>query len=178
MGIRVGGPMVRHPRRKLCFACKSNVHRDCELHMNDGAVDALDFVHVYCECPCKGEVFEGARLIDLVEALRKSLSEVSKRAHEKLSKEQQQHDEILTLGKKSIKLIEEFIESYVDDEGGLLVRGRAVTWEKGVRILVDSFQRAKMDMESGLDEDEDEDEDEDGVSGFQDEDWLSRGHGS
>jgi hypothetical protein len=56
-----------------CRACQKDKHRDCDLHMNDGAGDAEDFVAVSCACPCEGEV--RGKLIDLVAALRRDADE-------------------------------------------------------------------------------------------------------
>ena len=52
-----------------CRGCQKNKHRDCDLHMNDGAGDAEDFIDVNCSCPCGGEVY--GDLIDLVAGLRR-----------------------------------------------------------------------------------------------------------
>lgn len=64
-----------------CSTCTSNKHRSCCRHMNDGAVDAEDFISgpfTDCACPCRGRVpKEGGRLIDLVEYLNATIEELS-----------------------------------------------------------------------------------------------------
>jgi hypothetical protein len=59
--------------RDRCHDCRLNKHAGCDLHMNDGAGDAEDFVAVSCACPCEGEV--RGKLIDLVAALRRDADE-------------------------------------------------------------------------------------------------------
>lgn len=58
-----------------CRSCREGVHADCWLHINDGAVDALDFSNVDCECPCNGDVYKPDHygLIELISELRHEL---------------------------------------------------------------------------------------------------------
>ena len=48
-----------------CVSCRKGQHQDCDNHMNDGAVDALDFVNVYCACEHTDEQYWGEPAIDV-----------------------------------------------------------------------------------------------------------------
>lgn len=65
-----------------CRDCKLGQHDQCDIHMNDNAVDALDFINVSCDCPCEGDVRspEHHGLIELIVELREELS----RAHDEI----------------------------------------------------------------------------------------------
>lgn len=49
----------RHEHRPppKCMFCAIGRCEDCDHHINDGAVDALDFIDVYCECDCNGGIY-------------------------------------------------------------------------------------------------------------------------
>lgn len=59
---------------KKCLMCQGNRHIDCEHHINDGAVDASEFVNTKCECPCEGDVHSAGGLIGLVGDLRRQIA--------------------------------------------------------------------------------------------------------
>lgn len=49
-----------------CIACRGENHEECDMHMNDGAVDALDFVNIrMCECDHTDEEYWGEKMPDL-----------------------------------------------------------------------------------------------------------------
>jgi hypothetical protein len=52
--VKVNADGKRDP--VICISCARNKHKMCDLHMNDGAFDALDFIHVRCDCFCKGQI--------------------------------------------------------------------------------------------------------------------------
>lgn len=73
MPLKRGFPHQENERRKRfswCAECADGRHVDCDFHMNDGAVDAMDFVRVSCECPCQGEIRPSFDLLDLIAHLR------------------------------------------------------------------------------------------------------------
>lgn len=43
---------------KRCRQCALGNHAECDHHMNDSAVDALDFVNVRCICQCHDDGWE------------------------------------------------------------------------------------------------------------------------
>lgn len=52
--VKVNADGKRDP--VICISCARNKHKMCDLHMNDGAFDALDFIHVKCDCFCEGKI--------------------------------------------------------------------------------------------------------------------------
>lgn len=96
-----------------CLFCMRNRHRDCELHINDGAVDALDFVPVRCDCPCKGRVY--GRLIDLVQELNEQIA-----AHQEDQKRWYDRERVLEKQVLSTRdAVEQLLTYGYDDEGNV-----------------------------------------------------------
>lgn len=121
-----------------CFFCKRSKHADCELHVNDDAHDALDFVNVNCECPCQGEVPRpSGKLIDLVKVLREHTEQLVAEIDEK----EAEIKKLQSREAEAIVMLRDFFEEYVDDEGDLLGLSRNRSWHKGVEDLRDKFQK-------------------------------------
>lgn len=144
-----------------CLLCKRGKHADCELHVNDGAVDALDFVNVRCDCPCQGEVSRGGKLIDLVARLRESLED----AHGLLNQSDHQISDLQGRETEALIMLRDFFEEYVDDEGNLLGISKNRRWQVGLEEmhekyikLVDKITRTRYNPESGEYEETDEEE--------------------
>jgi hypothetical protein len=108
--LRRGVPSVSE-RPGSCVACRHKRHRECDLRLNEDAVDAQDFVDVSCKCPCEGEVT--GQLIDLVSALRAQLGSLNSVITEAQA---QEADELLIL-RSLVTNVEEFFQNSVDDEG-------------------------------------------------------------
>lgn len=111
--LRRGVPPVSERSAPLCFSCRKNRHRECDLHMNDGAVDAEEFVSVCCKCPCEGEVPAGGALIDLVARLREQIGVVEQGSTEV---DAVVNEEVRAL-RSLVTLTENFICNGINDEG-------------------------------------------------------------
>jgi hypothetical protein len=112
------------PMIKLCGKCETNLHRDCDLHRNDGSVGAEEFVGVRCDCACEGQVYAepGKRLIDLVARLRRQLEDDAD-AHSNALRAQ-----IVARRAAQIALAaaEANLDAMIDDEGDVIASRRPV----------------------------------------------------
>lgn len=108
--LRRGVPPVSE-RPARCADCRHNRHRMCDLRMNEGAVDAEDFISVSCKCPCEGEVT--GQLIDLVSTLRMQIKALNSVADEEKEQEGNEIDVLRSL----ITCVEEFFRTGINDEG-------------------------------------------------------------
>lgn len=111
-----------------CPACVRRRHGDCSRHINDGAVDAEEFIGGLlfdCSCPCGGRVPEGGQLIDLVEALVYKIKLGNVRV-ETLYAELQEE-------RKKLQRAHKILHSIIDDEGNADMRAfRQVLSQFGV----------------------------------------------
>lgn len=144
-------------RRRPCFACSKNLHRDCELHLNDGAVDALDFIDVNCNCPCKGRV--RTKLIDLVRALDTD----NKTMEDQIAELRQGQARVRQADSHLMVLLNDFFTEITDDEGNLLGLSRNRNWQRSVEELRQKYHQF---LNEGEEPEEGEDE----------EDWSAIGH--
>lgn len=108
--LRRGVPPVSE-RPARCVGCRHNKHRECDLRINEGAVDAEDFISVSCKCPCEGEVT--GQLIDLVSTLRLQIKALTSVADEEKEQEGNEIDVLRSL----ITCVEEFFQTGINDEG-------------------------------------------------------------
>lgn len=125
----------RAPR--WCYMCTSSKHGECELHINDGAVDAEEFISVHCACPCKGEVPEGSKLITLVADLRQQLEEVQAAyaAVGKVSADASSAHRAL------LRHIGEDLDNIFNDEGDGLQVSPQRNWLNTMRRMQDRYSR-------------------------------------
>lgn len=79
-------------RLTWCRSCQMSRHTECDHRMNDGAVDAQEFVSVPCKCPCEGQLREGELLIDLVAQLRQQIRDEQARQTEGILQEHALND--------------------------------------------------------------------------------------
>lgn len=96
---------------RWCLGCKANRHKECDKHINDGAVDALEFIDVRCDCPCEGEV--RGKLIDLVAQLRQEAATAAAAIEELGSALDWRSRQYRTLDAAIVR----FLERSTDDEG-------------------------------------------------------------
>lgn len=96
---------------RRCLGCKANRHKECDLHINNGAVDAEEFIFVVCDCPCEGEV--RGKLIDLVAELRQEAATAAAAIEELGSALDWRSRQYRTLDAAVVR----FLEVSVDDEG-------------------------------------------------------------
>lgn len=117
MPLKRGFPHKANEKRKRftwCPRCVEGRHVGCDLHMNDGAFDAMDFVHVSCECPCEGEIRESFSLLDLIARLRgderNTTSVAQKEAQDRIAVEN-------TLYEAADLIMVDLHNALIDDEG-------------------------------------------------------------
>lgn len=117
--------------------CTSSKHGECETHINDGAVDAEDFIFVSCACPCKGEVPEGSKLITLVADLRQQLEEVQA-AYSAVGKVSA---DASSAHRALLRHIGEDLEDIFNDEGDGLQVSPQRNWLNTMRKMQDRYSR-------------------------------------
>lgn len=157
-------------RRTRCLMCTSNKHSECDLHMNDGAVDAEDFVHVSCDCPCNGEVEPGGKLIDLVAVLRDEIADLE----EKSSAGAAESEQTARAHRALLAQIGNYLDEIFDDEGDGLSVSPYRTWLKTLRALQDRYVRTLAEFPLTVSGEPPQDEDEDPLA-WHEEDDLSPG---
>lgn len=156
-------------RRALrCKMCASNKHGECDLHINDGAVDAEEFISVSCACPCEGEVQQGGKLIDLVAVLREDLSNW-KRLYEASGRVATDHS---NAHRALLRQIGEYLEEIFDDEGDGLQVSPHRNWLKTMRALQDRYVRtlAEYPLDARPDEPGEDDQEEDPLDYYPEDD--------
>lgn len=116
-------------RARWCWVCRIDNHADCDQHMNDSAVDALDFITVRCDCPCEGEVPEGGKLIALVKDLRQDKGGWEMRYEELYRKSRSRNESPLAA------TIQKFLDEWITDEGRLLNVSENRNWQRGLGEL-------------------------------------------
>lgn len=79
--------------------------------MNEGAVDAEEFIDVSCKCPCEGEVT--GQLIDLVSVLRLRIRALASL----MSEEKEQDGNEVDILRALMTSVEEFFQTGINDEG-------------------------------------------------------------
>lgn len=104
---------------KKCSACQGNRHISCDRHMNDGAVDASEFVRVACDCPCEGEVYDSAGLIGLVAELRRQIRATNEKHTEQRIARDRNNQRWFEKWIPVAELIEDLLRP--DDEGNVLL---------------------------------------------------------
>lgn len=109
--LRWAWPQDTDPFERWCLGCKANRHKECDLHINDGAVDAEEFINVRCDCPCEGEV--RGKLIDLVAQLRQEAATAAAAIEELGSALDWRSRQYRTLDAAIVR----YLEGSTDDEG-------------------------------------------------------------
>lgn len=123
-------PQDTNPFERWCLGCKANRHKECDLHINDGAVDAEEFIDVKCYCPCEGDV--RGKLIDLVAQLRQEAATAAAAIEELGNTLDWRSRQYRTLEAAVVRLL----EASTDDEGEVNPSEASVDELRGTLELV------------------------------------------
>lgn len=124
-------------KKALCISCARNKHKQCDLHMNDGAFDAQDFINVRCDCFCAGRI--GTQFDSLM-----SMAEHYAEQVEQFADETRQVRMLAAraagVADEMMEIIRTFDARARDDEGNLMVSSRR---EHVDRVLDEFFLQIK-----------------------------------
>lgn len=124
-------------KKVVCISCARNKHKMCDLHMNDGAFDADDFISVRCDCFCAGRIgTQYDSLMAMAEDYAKQVEEFQEEARQVrmlAARAAGVADEVM-------EIVRTFDARARDDEGNLLVSNRR---EHVDRVLDEFFAQLK-----------------------------------
>lgn len=149
---------IKKRANKWCISCAHSVHKGCVRKEFDPFEPDIAFTR--CKCPCAGEVTEEHPLVAVVADLRQKLLEGLNLAHTQAAT-------ISSLRRAegaAQKILRDFFEQYVDDEGELLSMSKNRRWQNGVEEM-----RQRWVALVGHNAEESE---EDGEESEEDEEWA------
>lgn len=132
-------------RRKKCWACARNQHKKCDLHMNDGAVDAEEFIAVSCDCVCEGKIgTEYDSLIDMVMSYKRMVdfSEQKARTQSILAARS------AATADEALELIRSFLGRAYDDEGNLLQDRKGRSFEQALGVMTSGLEQIAREQDA------------------------------
>lgn len=124
-------------KKALCISCARNKHKDCDLHMNDGAFDAEDFVNVRCDCFCGGRI--GTQFDSLMQ-MAEHYAEQVQEFREETRQVRMLAARAAGVADEMMEIIRTFDARARDDEGNLMVSSRR---EHVDRVLDEFFIQIK-----------------------------------
>ena len=125
----------------LCWSCLVDLHRECELHINDDAHDADDFISVKCDCHCQGEVYPDHKLIDIIAELRDAIASNQKR--------HAADDQEARRAVRALREVASLLDAAVDEEGTLINFSPARRWERHVTRARTAIAAALVAIDGG-----------------------------
>jgi hypothetical protein len=132
-------------RPKKCWACARNQHKNCDLHMNDGAVDAEEFIDVRCDCPCEGSIgTQYDSLIDMVMAYKT----IANDSEQKARTQSMLAARSASTADEALELIRAFLGRGYDDEGNLIQDRKGKIFEEAVGRLTAGLERIAAEQEA------------------------------
>ena len=120
-----------------CISCARNKHKNCDLHMNDGAFDAEDFISVSCSCFCRGRI---GTQFDSLMAMAKHYAEQVEEFQEETRQVRMLAARAAGVADEVMEIVRNFDARARDDEGNLMVSSRR---EHVDRVLDEFFLHMK-----------------------------------
>lgn len=124
-------------KKALCISCARNKHKQCDLHMNDGAFDAEDFISVRCDCFCEGRI--GTQFDSLL-AMAEHYANQVQEFREETRQAKMLAARAAGVADEVMEIVRAFDSRARDDEGNLMVSSRR---EHVDRVLDEFFLQMK-----------------------------------
>jgi hypothetical protein len=121
----------------LCISCARNKHKQCDLHMNDGAFDAEDFISVSCDCFCGGRI---GTQFDSLMAMAQHYAEQVQEFAEETRQAKMLAARAAGVADEVMEIVRAFDSRARDDEGNLMASSRR---EHVDRVLDEFFLQMK-----------------------------------
>jgi hypothetical protein len=130
---------------KKCWSCARNKHKDCDLHMNDGAFDVEDFIPVSCGCICEGKIgTEFDSLLDMAIAYKKWFKE----SEDRVRVQSVLAARAASLAEDSLESIRAFLGRAYDDEGNIIVDSKRKVFERALGQLTSELEQQANETEA------------------------------
>lgn len=114
-------PNAGRIKKALCISCARNKHKNCDLHMNDGAFDAKDFISVRCDCFCRGRI---GTQFDSLMAMAEYYANQVEEFQEETRQVRMLAARAASVADEMMEIIRTFDSRARDDEGNLMVASR------------------------------------------------------
>lgn len=132
-------------RRKKCWACARNQHKKCDIHLNDGAVDAEEFINVNCGCVCEGKI--GTQYDSLI-AMVMAYKEMVDSAEQKARTQSMLAARSASTADEALELIRAFLQRGYDDEGNIIQERKGEIFDQAVGSLTAGLERIAAEQEA------------------------------